>query len=167
VLDAKQHQGKFGEDYVRVLASAAGLVVLTQDNDSDGVDLGFRATGTYGHVRSPMIEAQVKTWSRPTESSGRLHFRGLNEWQFNKLAGSNFSVPRYLFLICVPSDPLEYATFRSEGVLLRHLGYYVSLRCEAQIAEPDRQRSRPVMVPISNVLTAHELRRLTESRTAW
>jgi hypothetical protein len=26
VLDINSHQGKFGEDYVRVLASAAGLV---------------------------------------------------------------------------------------------------------------------------------------------
>ena len=31
MLDAKQHQGKFGEDYVRVLASAAGLIVLKDD----------------------------------------------------------------------------------------------------------------------------------------
>jgi len=36
MLDAKQHQGKFGEDYVRVLASAAGLIVLKDDLDTDG-----------------------------------------------------------------------------------------------------------------------------------
>ncbi|MDX6281510.1 MAG: hypothetical protein QOH03_2581, partial [Kribbellaceae bacterium] len=27
MLDALVHQGKFGEDYVRVLASAAGLLI--------------------------------------------------------------------------------------------------------------------------------------------
>jgi hypothetical protein len=27
VLDVNNHQGKFGQDYVRVLASAAGLLV--------------------------------------------------------------------------------------------------------------------------------------------
>ncbi|SQD99420.1 conserved hypothetical protein [Parafrankia sp. Ea1.12] len=36
MLDANQHQGKFGEDYVRVLASAAGLIVLKEDIDAAG-----------------------------------------------------------------------------------------------------------------------------------
>jgi Domain of unknown function (DUF4365) len=167
MLDAKQHQGKFGEDYVRVLASAAGLVVFKEDIDVNGVDLGFRATGRYGRVFSPMIEAQVKTWSKPTGSAGRLHYRGLDEWQFNQLAGSDFSVPRYLFLICVPARSADYAASRPEGMLLRHLGYYVSLRAEQQIPEPDRRRIRPVVVPMANVLTTQALRRLTESPTDW
>ncbi len=42
VLDARIHQGTFGEDYVRVLASAAGLVVQTNYPDVDGVDLGLK-----------------------------------------------------------------------------------------------------------------------------
>jgi hypothetical protein len=39
MLDAINHQGKFGEAYVRVLASAAGLVVYKDDIDHDGIDL--------------------------------------------------------------------------------------------------------------------------------
>jgi len=167
MLDAKQHQGKFGEDYVRVLASAAGLVVLKEDLDADGVDLGFRSTGRYGRVYSPMIEAQVKTWSKPSGRDGGLHYRGLDEFQFNQLAGPDFSVPRYLFLVCVPPSWSEYAAAGPEGILLRRLGYYLSLRAEPQIAEPDRRRSRPVVVPTANVLTAQALRRLTESPTDW
>ncbi len=31
VLDARNHQGKFGQDYVRALASAAGLIVCNFD----------------------------------------------------------------------------------------------------------------------------------------
>ncbi|MQA98462.1 MAG: DUF4365 domain-containing protein, partial [Streptosporangiales bacterium] len=31
MLDSRNHQGKFGQDYVRVLASAAGLLVYTPD----------------------------------------------------------------------------------------------------------------------------------------
>lgn len=33
VLDAQNHQGKFGQDYIRALASAAGLLVYEYDLD--------------------------------------------------------------------------------------------------------------------------------------
>lgn len=167
MLDARQHQGKFGEDYVRVLASAAGLLVLKDDLDVDGIDLGFRATGRYGRVYSPMIEAQIKTWSAPAGRSGYLVYRGLDEPQFNKLAGPDFTVPRFLFIICVPTDCDRYATSMTDGVLLRHLGYFVSLRSEPPIASPDHRRRRPVKVPTANVLTASALRRLTETQSDW
>jgi hypothetical protein len=167
VLEARQHQGKFGEDYVRVLASAAGLLVLKDDLDVDGIDLGFRATGTYGHVSSPTIEAQIKTWSNPSGPPGQLSYGGLDEVQFNKLAGANFAVPRFLFLVCVPRDPGSYAASLTDGVLLRHLGYFVSLRSEAPILRPDKKRHRIVRVPRTNVLTVQTLRRLTESPLSW
>jgi hypothetical protein len=167
MLDAKQHQGKFGEDYVRVLASAAGLIVLKDDLDADGIDLGFRATGRYGRVYSPTIEAQIKTWSAPSGSSGHLTYRGLDEWQFNKLAGPDFTVPRFLFVICVPADKQRYAASMTDGVMLRHLGYFVSLRSEEPITDPDRHRKRPVKVPTANVLTVSALRRLTETQSVW
>lgn len=167
MLDVRQHQGKFGEDYVRVLASAAGLLVLKDDLDVDGIDLGFRATGRYGRVFSPTIEAQIKTWSAQPGSSGQLTYRGLDEWQFNRLAGADFTVPRFLFVICVPTDNRDYAASMSDGVMLHYLGYFVSLRSEEPIKEPDRHRKRPVTVPTANVLTAATLRRLTETQADW
>jgi hypothetical protein len=48
MLDARNHQGKFGEDYIRVLASAAGLLVYTPDLDYDGIDPGLRWPGRVG-----------------------------------------------------------------------------------------------------------------------
>jgi Domain of unknown function (DUF4365) len=167
MLDANQHQGKFGEDYVRVLASAAGLLVLKDDLDVDGIDLGFRATGRHGRVYSPTIEAQIKTWSASKGSSGHLTYRGLDEWQFNQLAGVDFSVPRFLFVISVPADSRHYAASTTDGVMLRHLGYFVSLSSEEPITNPDRNRKRPVKVPTANVLTSAALRRLTETQSAW
>ncbi|WP_027341146.1 DUF4365 domain-containing protein [Hamadaea tsunoensis] len=167
MLDANQHQGKFGEDYVRVLASAAGLIVFKEDLDVDGVDLGFRATGRHGRVYSPAIEAQVKTWSQPAGTSGNLVYRGLSESQFSQLAGPDYTVPRFLFVICVPTDSRQYATSTMDGILLRNLGYFVSLRDEQPIANPDRKRKHPVKVPTANVLTATTLRRLTETQSVW
>jgi hypothetical protein len=162
MLDAKQHQGKFGEDYVRVLASAAGLVVTKEDIDADGIDLGFKSLGGRARTYSPTIEAQIKTWSNPSGSAGYLTYRGLDEWQFNRLAGPDFSIRRYLFVICVPAESHLYASSLTDGVILRHLGYYLSLEGEQPIDVPDRSRKRPVRVPVANVLTAATLRRLTE-----
>lgn len=166
MLDSQNHQGKFGQDYVRALASAAGLIVFGYDLDIDGVDLGFRLPGPVGHVVSPAIEVQVKSWSRPRPAAGEWYFDGLNAVQFNKLAGSDYTIPRFLFLVCVPSRSREYATFQTDGMLLRQLGYFYSLEHEARIAQPDKARRRPVRVPMSNVLTIQSLLSLVRPRSA-
>ncbi len=159
MLDAKNHQGKFGEDYVRVLASAAGLLVLDQDLDVDGIDLSLRLPGRFRYVSSPLIEVQVKTWSTPRRTASGEHWQydRLNEVQFGKLAGDNFAVPRYLFLIIVPKNARQYVQFTPEDMRLHHLGYFLSLRNESPPDRPDSHRRRPVRVPLGNVLTVQSL----------
>lgn len=167
MLDPNRHQGKFGEDYVRVLASAAGLIVMKEDIDATGVDLGFRAHSEHARARFPTIEAQVKTCSTPEIRSGILVFRELSETQFNMLAGSDFTVPRFLFVICVPRDHQSYAVLSSEGVMLQRLGYFISLETETPIENPDRRRRRTVRLPLGNVLTTSSLHRLTVTQATW
>jgi len=166
VLDANNHQGKFGQDYIRVLASAAGLLVYTPDLDYDGVDLLLRWPGRIGPAASPAIDVQVKSWSNPKKSDGIWHFDGLNEQQFNKLAGTDYTVPRYLFLVIVPKSSDTYSEVRADGMLLRHQGYFVSLQDETVIQRPSRQSRRPVKVPVGNVLTVGSLRGLMHAGLA-
>jgi Domain of unknown function (DUF4365) len=156
VLDARNHQGKFGEDYVRVLASAAGLIVRTDDIDYDGVDFGFKLPDTV----SPAIDVQVKSWSTPRAVGGQWSYDRLNEKQFNRLAGDDYTVPRFLLVVLVPPSPEAYADFHTEGVLLRHLCYYRSLQDEPRIGSPRADRHRLVRIPIANVLTVQTLRSL-------
>jgi len=153
VLDARLHQGTFGEDYVRVLASAAGLVVQTNYPDADGIDLGLKFPGHVGPVASPAIEVQIKSWSTPRAVGGMWSYDRLTEAQFNKLAGDDYLVPRFLFVVLVPPNPDQYADFWTEGVLLRHLCYYHSLRDQPRLAKPRRDRHRLVRIPTANVLT--------------
>ena len=160
MLDANNHQGKFGQDYIRVLASAAGLLVWTPDLDYDGIDLGIRWPGRSGTAASPAIDAQVKSWSNPRKAGGTWRFDGLNEVQFNKLAGRDFTIPRYLFLVVVPPDPGAYSDVLTDGLLLRYQGYYTSLRDQDPIAAPNGRRRRTVHVPVANVLTVRSLRAL-------
>lgn len=160
MLDARNHQGKFGQDYVRVLASAAGLLVYTPDLDYDGVDLLIRWPGRVGAAASPAIDVQVKSWSNPQRSGSAWRFSGLNEMQFNKLAGQDYTVPRYLFLVIVPKSAEACSQVLTDGMLLRDKTFYVSFHGEALIQEPSRERRRTVHVPVSNVLTVRTLRTL-------
>src|SRR4051794_37355328 len=129
MLDANNHRGKFGEDYIRVLASAAGLTVYKDDIDFDGVDLGIRLPRP-GRGWSKSIEVQVKTTSAPLWKGPELLFDGLNQSQFNRLAGPDFTVPRYLFVVTVPRDASAYADLFTAGMLLRNIGCFLSLRDE-------------------------------------
>jgi Domain of unknown function (DUF4365) len=157
VLDANNHQGKFGQDYIRVLASAAGLLVYTPDLDYDGIDLMIRWPGRVGMAASPAIDVQVKSWSSPRRSGAHYRFDGLNELQFNKLAGPHYTVPRYLFLVIVPPDAHAYSELLTNGMLLRYQAFHASLQGEIPITHPLQQRRRSVQVPVGNVLTVRSL----------
>ncbi|MGP3934700.1 DUF4365 domain-containing protein [Nonomuraea sp. KM88] len=160
MLDQRNHQGKFAEDYVRALASAAGLLVYKDDLDHDGIDLGFRYPGRAGHIASPAIEVQVKSWSAPAHKGPDLYFHGLNEVQYNKFVAGPFLVPRYLFVVVVPRESDRYARVETEGLTLSRLCYYRGFEGEQAIESPSAQRHAPVRVPLGNVLTVRALRDL-------
>lgn len=160
MLEANNHQGLFGEDYVRVLASAAGLVATKVGKDYDGVDFFVRWPGRVGTAASPGIDVQVKSWSKRRISGGSLRYDRLTEVQFNQLATCDYAIPRYLFLVLVPYDVDQYSEVTADGLLLRYQGYHLSLRDQGLIAEPSKERRRTVHVPVSNILTVRTLRRL-------
>jgi Domain of unknown function (DUF4365) len=157
----RARQGQFGEDYVRVLATAAGLTVAKCDLDVDGIDLQLTLPDDVGSVRSPRIEVQVKTASRLRPTNGVFAFDGLNGWQFNKLAGPGFMVPRYLFLVTVPPEASRYTDLNHHGLLLRHIGYWASLHSHETV--PESRKSVRVKVSTANVLTVPRLRDLVEA----
>ncbi len=166
MLDARQHQGKFGEDYVRALASAAGLLVYRYDLDADGVDLGLREAGRAGRTCSPTVELQVKTTTSRRRSAAGWRFDGLTQHHFNQLAGRDFAVPRFLVLVLVPREPVHYASLGASGLLLGGVAYYISLRDEPRIEPGSRTRRRPVTLPTANVLTVASLRAITREVAA-
>ncbi|WP_069166937.1 DUF4365 domain-containing protein [Nocardia altamirensis] len=160
MLDQNNHQGKFGADYIRVLASAAGLLWSQDDVDLDTVDLCLKLPGRTPRGFSPRIDVQVKTVRNPEASDGLIKYSRLNYAQFNNLAGSGFTVPRYLFVVHVPPETDRYTDLSTYGLLLRHIGYYLSLSDQAPMPTHDRNRHTSVKIPLSNVLTVESLRRL-------
>ena len=160
-ISRRAQQGQFGEDYIRVLATAAGLTVSKCDLDVDGIDLQLTLPADGASVRSPRIEVQVKTTSRLRPVDGVFRFDGLNGRQFNKLAGPGFMVPRYLFLVTVPREAARYVDLNHHGLLLRHIGYWTSLHAHETV--PEGRASVRVKVPTANVLTVPRLRDLVEA----
>jgi hypothetical protein len=117
-LDRNQHQGLFGESFVRVLASAAGLIVARAELDVAGEDFTISYKGVLGHTRHPKIEVQVKSWSRPVCRGEQWQYH-LRARHFNELAGADFALPRFLILVIVPDDCTDYATVSPDSVHLR------------------------------------------------
>ncbi|GIE33950.1 hypothetical protein Ait01nite_069950 [Actinoplanes italicus] len=154
------HQGYFGECFVRVLASAAGLIAGQQDVDHTGVDFSIDFPGTRGTVRFPKIEAQVKSWSSPKGTDQHWHYP-MDVNHYNSLAGEGFAVSRYLFLIIVPSDTSQYAQVDETAMRLSHCGYWASLR-DSPVIDQGVQRHVTVHVPKRNLLTVKGLRSLLD-----
>ncbi|MET1073241.1 MAG: DUF4365 domain-containing protein [Umezawaea sp.] len=160
MLDARNHQGKFGADYVRALASGAGLLWAEDDVDLDGIDLCIKMPGRTPRGFSPRIDVQIKTVSTAVPRHGMIDFDGLDQAQFNKLAGDDFVVPRYLFVVHVPPKAHLYTDLSTAGLLLRHIGYHHSLRDRTPFPAPDRRSRTRVKIPLGNVLTTTSLRAL-------
>jgi hypothetical protein len=62
--------------------------------------------------------------------------------------------------VIVPKNAAEYAALNTGGLLLRDVGYYVSLRDQQPIDEPSSKKHIRVTVPTANVLTVTTLRQL-------
>jgi uncharacterized protein DUF4365 len=151
-------QGYFGESFVRVLASAAGLISGKPELDMMGVDLTLYYPGSRGTTQFPVIDVQVKSWSRPAGSADVWHYP-MKVAQYNNLAGHAYSVPRFLFLVLVPEESEQYAYADGDALQLRHCGYWLSLADHAPI-DVDEQKTITVRVPKRNMLTVPALREL-------
>jgi len=160
VPDAR-YQGAYAEMYIRSLALAAGLNALTYTID-DGLDVQIRYTDDADSpaLRSwPGVDLQVKSWSTPRGGGDFWTFDRLNEKQFNKLAGDDYTVPRYLVVLVVPADRLRLTEVVDDGLLLRHHAYFATVP-GPRVGSPDVTRRKQVLVPKRNVLTAATLRGL-------
>jgi hypothetical protein len=160
-LDQNNHQGWYGESFVRALAAAAGLEVSEPKPDCTGIDFVLTATreidGDF-----PSIKVQVKSWSTPVEHPNGWRYDRLTQKRFNALAGRNRRFPRFLFLVIVPPDRTRYACAEDDALRLSHAAYWVSLADREQIQGPACSRTVPVVVPKQNLLTVESLVTLCE-----
>jgi hypothetical protein len=162
-LTVQEHQGLHGEGFVFALASAAGLLASRPVYDVDGVDWLICNPGRHGKVRSPKIELQVKTWSRPVGNASAWRYR-LRTAHFNALAGQDFSVRRFLVMVTVPPEASDYARCDPQCMRLGHAAYWLSLADQQPILDgPEAPQTVTVSVPARNLLTPQALVALVSS----
>jgi hypothetical protein len=160
-LDQNNHQGWYGESFIRALAAAAGLQVWEGKPDCTGVDFIISATREI-NGDFPSIQVQVKSWSTPVERADGWRYDRLTQKRFNALAGRDRRFPRFLFLVIVPSDRTRYASVEEDVLRLSHCAYWVSLADRERIPEAVCHQQVPVMISKKNRLTVESLVALCE-----
>lgn len=141
---------------MRVLAASAGLVVSRPDVDATGEDFVIGCPGFRGSTRHPKIEVQVKSWSNPAGNDQFWRYR-MKATHYNEIAGNDFYLPRFLFVIIVPTEASLYAKAESDALRLYYAGYWASFRDQQCVAGV---QTVTVDVPKRNLLTAESLRSL-------
>jgi Domain of unknown function (DUF4365) len=145
----------FGLAWARTVIHAAGFLTMESNRelDGDGVDLLMFARDEHGFVRSPRVEAQVKTTQQLPEGDPiRFDLRRKNHAE---LIDTSWQVPRILIVVFVPAVRDDWVDCSPEQLRLRHVGYWCSLRGQPATANSDAVRIR---LPRSNLLDAAAVR---------
>jgi len=150
------HRGAFGEEFIRMLATAADLDVSRKERDRVGVDWQLGYTGRAGTRRFPAIEAQVKCTSSPDIHGEHIHYP-LKVKNYNLLAGRDYEIPRFLFLVLAPTDPFAWAHANHDRLLLRRAAYWMCLHDHDLLEDVPKTGTRTVHVPRANLLTVDSL----------
>ncbi|WP_255949928.1 DUF4365 domain-containing protein [Streptomyces odontomachi] len=149
------HRGDFGEQFIRMLAAAANIDATKRERDRVGVDWQLGHPGRSGTRRYPVIEAQVKCTSSPDMHTEHIAYP-LKMKNFNMLAGRDFDIPRFLFLVLAPLDPFAWSHADPDRLLLRHAAYWVCLHDQDPL-EDRTSGTRTVHVPRAHLLTVGSL----------
>ncbi|MGE0144331.1 MAG: DUF4365 domain-containing protein [Planctomycetota bacterium] len=127
-MHTSYQQEAFSLAYVRAVAAAAGFRL--QDGpqpDDDSVDLTIAARGATGTVASPKLDVQLKCklW---TPDDGREVAYDLKLKNYEDLRLAHVQVPRILILVAVPEEVADWIEQDDVRLLMRHCGWWASLR---------------------------------------
>jgi hypothetical protein len=152
-MDENQQKELFSYAYVRAVASVAGYGVHRPEPDDDSVDLVVSARGPFGSYRSPRLDMQVKCTAQDCVTEQEVRFP-LKRKNYDDLRGQGFLVPRILLVVTVPPAVEDWLSQSEEEMILRHCGYWVSLR---EAPESDNTLSVTVSIPRRNVFDVKAL----------
>ncbi|MEO5328119.1 MAG: DUF4365 domain-containing protein [Magnetococcus sp. THC-1_WYH] len=157
MMDLNLQKEKFSEAYVRAVAAVAGFGVSRPEVDDDSVDLTIAARGGNGTVRSPRLDIQLKCTANATIHGDEAFSFPLKIKNYDDLRDEHVMVPRVLVVMRVPDDLADWFETTEDQLLLRHCGYWVSLRGEPTM---DNTTNKTVTIPRNQLLTVDNLRSL-------
>lgn len=135
-------KSEFSHAYVRAVAHAAGYFVQETNRafDADGVDLTLLSRGPGGAVRSPRLDLQLKATATPVREDPFAF--DLEVKNHNELRAELLQVPRILVVVVVPPEVERWVSASEQELVVRHCGYWLSLRGEAQTQNVSTVRVR-------------------------
>lgn len=137
-----QYKQQISFAYVRAVAAATGLAVDERSVDVDSVDLQVSSTSKRGTVKSPKLELQAKCFGDGLFQGDEFGYP-LKLKNYDDLREPDVMVPRILVVVRVPKDETQWLGGGDDGLLLRHCGYWCSIRGRADYegnAEPGNER---------------------------
>jgi len=128
-IDTRQswRMEQFSQAYVKAVAAAAGCTVSWDNCDIYGTDGTLSMQGGDERPRMAKLDFQLKATSQKLRTNGIVRFP-LKRHNYDELITMNLIVPRVLILVLVPHDIDQWANYGEDRLLLRHCGYWVSLR---------------------------------------
>ncbi|MBF0614325.1 MAG: DUF4365 domain-containing protein [Magnetococcales bacterium] len=154
-MDLNLQKEKFSEAYVRAVAAVAGFGVSRPEVDDDSVDLTIAARGGKGTVRSPRLDIQLKCTANAAIDEGKTFSFPLKIKNYDDLRDEQVMVPRVLVVVRVPDDVAEWSEVAEDQLLLRHCGYWVSLRGASAV---NNTTNKTVDIPRSQIFTVDHLK---------
>lgn len=124
-IDQRKEQYSFA--YVRAIAAAAGYTVDERSVDDDSVDLQISSRSKLGTVKSPKVELQAKCLGDGPFAGDDFGYP-LKLKNYDDLRDPDVQVPRILVVVRVPTDDGQWLNGSDDGLLVRHCGYWCSLR---------------------------------------
>lgn len=151
-IDLNTRKELFSDAYLYAVASAAGCTLAKPNPDLFSVD--WTITSPEKFLRwFPSVDVQLKCTSAVAANNG--HFRyPLPVKNHTELQGDRYGNPRILVMVRVPEDVDYWLQQSEEQLIMRHCGYWVSLREEAESANTDNVTVR---VPQGNQFTVEAL----------
>jgi Domain of unknown function (DUF4365) len=147
--------------YLHAVSARAGYAWEPVRIDRDGIDGRVHARGEIvcgASVESPSISFQLKATSSLKNALDPIPFC-LRKKNYDELRGWRWE-PRYLALLVLPRDPVQWLQSNDHELSLRQCMYWCSL--EEEPANGNRQ-STTVYVPRKNILDVNGLRTLMEA----
>lgn len=153
--NASDLQGRFGEDYLRALASAWGIAHGVQDSlDRVGTDMTFTLREQVGQFWYPGVAAQVKTTINLRRHDDHVMY-DLDVDTYRELRKPTRPT-RLLIVVDVPPHDVLAKMSARRTIMLRG-AYWANL---AHLPDTDNRSTVAVALPTSHLLTREEMTRM-------
>ncbi|HEX8440326.1 DUF4365 domain-containing protein [Archangium sp.] len=156
-MEPNLQKQEFSIAYVHAVCATAGFAMQPTRVDNDSIDVKISADRTF-HRSAPGLDLQLKCTAdfklRETEFSFRLPIKN-----YDDLRDPIVWTPRLLVVVCVPDPCGQWLQQTEEAALLKHCGYWLSLR-GAPNPEDSEQEKITVHIQRNNIFSVEALTRI-------